>query len=149
MDKTDHQILNLIQDDFPLVSRPYEALAKNINLTETEFIEKINRLIESGVIRGMGAIVDTSKFGYYGTLVAAKIPPEKLEETGNFVSQFKEITHNYERGHIYNLWFTVTASTKERALEIIDEIKIFAKTNEIYELGAKKKYKIKVKFNVG
>ena len=37
-DQTDLAILNALQDDLPLVSRPWKAIADRLNITETEII---------------------------------------------------------------------------------------------------------------
>ena len=36
MDDTDRRLLNILQEDFPLVSRPFAALGRSLEMTEEE-----------------------------------------------------------------------------------------------------------------
>ena len=40
-DQTDLAILNALQDDLPLVSRPWKAIAERLGITETEMISRM------------------------------------------------------------------------------------------------------------
>jgi hypothetical protein len=45
-----------------------------------------------------------------------------LEEVAELVNGYREVNHNYEREHHFNLWFVVTASDFARVAEVLDEI---------------------------
>jgi len=51
-DQTDLAILNALQDDLPLVSRPWKTIADRLNITETEIICRMKNL-EDGVLSGV------------------------------------------------------------------------------------------------
>ncbi len=51
LDDTDRQLINLIQLDFPLDSRPFRTLGDQIGISEKEVIYNIKRLTDIGVIR--------------------------------------------------------------------------------------------------
>ena len=54
MDDIDRAIINEIQSDFPITSRPYHELGRNFNLSESEVIERVKILKAEGVIRRIG-----------------------------------------------------------------------------------------------
>ena len=64
MDDLDKEILNEIQWSFPLVTRPFDAIAKKFTTTPEIIKERLHSLKESGVLRQLSAIFDTRKLGY-------------------------------------------------------------------------------------
>jgi hypothetical protein len=54
MDAINKAILNRIQSDFPITSRPFLTIAEELKLTEDEVLERISRLKEMGIIRRIG-----------------------------------------------------------------------------------------------
>lgn len=107
VDSLDGAILNQIQDDFPLCRRPFFALGERFGIDEQEVIARLQRSRESGVLRQVSAIFDTTALGYRSCLVAMRIPPERLDAGARSVNQHPGVSHNYRRNHDFNLWFTV------------------------------------------
>lgn len=107
LSELDKRLLNLIQGDFPLVERPYAFLAERVEATEAEVLEQIAALKKSRIIRQINAIFDTRALGYESSLVAAKYRPEQLHQGALIVNQHPGVSHNYERDHAFNLWYTV------------------------------------------
>jgi len=64
MDDSDKELLNEIQWTFPLVTRPFDAIAKKFDTTPEEIKKRLNGLKEIGVLRQLSAIFDTRKLGY-------------------------------------------------------------------------------------
>lgn len=148
MDALDSRLLNLIQKDFPLTLRPFKDLGDKIGLSEKEVIKRIKNLKNRGFIRRMGGIFDPWSVGYKTTLVAAEVQAYYLEETAAFVSAFSEVTHNYQRNHRFNLWFTLIAPTQERIREIIDEVGNLPGVDSIMNLPSERLFKIRTYFSV-
>ena len=44
LDEIDKAIINRIQSDFPIASRPYLVLAEDLDLTEEEVLDRVSRL---------------------------------------------------------------------------------------------------------
>ena len=95
----EQQILDLIQDAFPLVERPYKALAEMLNelaancdsvnnvgekcanpvVSEQVVFEAVENLRSSGVIRRIGGVYDSKKLGFISRLCAGKVPVSTLD----------------------------------------------------------------------
>jgi DNA-binding Lrp family transcriptional regulator len=147
MDNIDREILDIIQSDYPIVSRPYYEIGKRVRLTESEVLARVRRLKELGIIRRIGANFQSRKLGWKSTLCCAKVPEKKLNDFIKVVNEYPGVTHNYLRKHEYNVWFTFIAPTWEKIekdLKTIEE-----KTGvKILNLPATKMLKIKVDFKM-
>ncbi len=107
MDDRDKRLLNLIQADFPLVSRPFHVLGARVAIPGDEVIQRIAALKERRIIRQISAIFDTRSLGYKSSLVAMRIHPDKVDVAAAVVSGHPGVSHNYQRNHAFNLWFTL------------------------------------------
>ena len=114
LDEVDKRILNAIQLDFPLERKPFEALGKSLGIKEEDVIKRIKRLQSEGAIRRIGPIISTKKTGGVSTLIAMKVPDNKVDEVAGIINQFDEVSHNYLRPANYNIWFTLSAESGER-----------------------------------
>lgn len=148
MDNLDRQLLNLIQEEFPLTARPYLEIGRRLNLSEKEVISRLERLKKAGIIRRIGAVFDLRRLGYVSTLCALKVPPERLQEVAQVVNSFPGITHNYLREHEYNMWFTLIGPSRQHLEEVMEEIKVRTGLTDLLELPAERSFKIKVNFNL-
>ncbi|WP_243545607.1 AsnC family transcriptional regulator [Pseudodesulfovibrio tunisiensis] len=147
MDSFDKQILDIIQSHFPLVSRPYAEVGKQVGLSEEEVLNRVRALKESGLIRRMGANFQSKKLGWQSTLCAASVPEDKLDEFVAEVNRHDGVTHNYLRENEFNVWFALIAPDMDAVEAILAEI-----TNEtgikVLNLPASRMFKIKVDFKM-
>lgn len=148
VDETDRKLLNIIQTDFPLSPRPFQELALKLNISEEEVLRRIRALKERGIIRRIGGSFDSRKLGFFSTLCAAKVPPERLERFNEVINSHPGVTHNYQRNHDYNVWFTFIGESEEKVEETLREMAERAGIEEIVSLPARRTFKIKVKFEL-
>ncbi len=148
MDAVDKAILDIIQSDFPLVPRPYEEIGERVGVPEEEALERVRKLHDEKIIRRMGANFQSKKLGWVSTLCGAKVPGEVMDEFCALVNAEPGVTHNYEREHLYNIWFTFIGPSREYIQERLDAIT--AKTGvPILNLPATRLFKIRVNFKLG
>jgi siroheme decarboxylase len=145
MDYRDKELLNEIQTGFPVEPHPYRVLGERLNMTETEVRQRIAGLKEEGIIRRIGASINSRRVGYVSTLLAAEVPREKFDSFVETVNACSGVTHNYERKHQYNVWFTLIASSQSEKERIIKELSE-ATGVEIHEFPARRIFKIRVDF---
>jgi DNA-binding Lrp family transcriptional regulator len=149
LDKIDKKLLQLAQDEFPITKRPWVTLGNKLKITEEEVILRLKKLHREGIIRKIGPILDTRKLGLCAsTLIAMKVPEEKMEHVVNIINEYKNVSHNYLREHEYNLWFTITTPSKEELRRTIEEIKRRTEIPDadILDLPTSRRFKIDVRF---
>lgn len=115
-------ILNHVQNNFPVCSDPFSQLADELGLTKQDLIKQLNNLKSRGVISRFGGVVNHKKMGY-STLAALSVPADKVESVAEYVNNYEEVNHNYLREHLFNLWFVVTAKHEGRVEKVLQELK--------------------------
>jgi DNA-binding Lrp family transcriptional regulator len=105
LSENDKKILTLLQDDFPLVSRPFLEASEKLGIPEDEIIDRVKKMMESGIVRRFSAAIRHRKLGITANpMCAFKVPPERVEEVGEKLASFDEVTHAYERPVIPGKW---------------------------------------------
>ena len=110
LDTIDKAILNRIQSDFPIESRPYGAIAQELGLTEQQVLQRVQTLKAEGIIRRIGGNFVPHKVGFVSTLCAAKVPEDQIDAFAAVVNKYTGVTHNYQRDNAFNIWFTFIPS---------------------------------------
>ena len=149
LDKQDKELLQLLQDNFPVEKRPWTNLGKILGIPEEEVLSRIQRLSSDGFIRKLRTILDAKKLNTCSsTLMAMKVPEEKMEGVVNVVNEYMSVTHNYRREHDYNLWFTVTTCGSKDLGSTVDEIirRTGIPEHDILDLPTTSVFKIDVRF---
>ena len=145
MDTLDKEILNEIQWIFPLVSQPYHEIAKKFDISTDVVKKRLTNLKQTGILRQLSAIFDTRRLGYKSSLVALEIEPDKLDYVAHQINRHPGVSHNYERNHQFNLWFTLavppgfdlkTEVDKFSKLEGIKKIRLLP-TIQLFKIGVK------------
>jgi DNA-binding Lrp family transcriptional regulator len=107
-----------------MTDKPFHVLANELRTTPQKVIETVRELKEEGIIRQTSAIFDTKRLGYRSSLVAFKVPEEKIEEAAAVINAHPGVSHNYLRNHDYNIWFTMAVAPDsklglEKTIEIL------------------------------
>lgn len=144
----DRELLNAVQWDFPLVARPYHALAQALGTSADDVLERVARVKELGVLRQLSAIFDTRALGYSSALVAAKIAPDRVDEAAAVISRHPGVSHNYKRNHAYNLWYTIAVPPGDSLDEHVDVLHRESGATVTRKLPTLKLFKIGVKLDM-
>lgn len=148
MDETERRLLNLIQGQFPIHPEPYRVLGESLGITPEAAFAKVKHLYDLGIIRRLGGVFDSRRLGYFSTLCTAKVPEDKVSLTAELLAGIPGVTHNYLRDHPYNMWFTLIASSPQKAGEILRGIRE-ATGVEVFSLPALRVFKIRVDLDMG
>jgi DNA-binding Lrp family transcriptional regulator len=149
MDKTDSQILQELQYNFPLCEKPYKVIATKIRIPTEELWHRIERLLDEGVIRRIGASFDSKKLGFSSTLAAVRIKPELVEYASEIISRFPEVTHCYLRKDEFNIWFTIIAADEKKIADILEYIRTLLSLDksDVLNLPVKRLFKLDARFH--
>jgi len=97
MDELDNRLVTELQGALPVAARPFDALAAQLGIGAEEMMARLRHLAAEGLIRRVGPVFDSRNLGYVSTLVAARIPADRLAEAAECVNRLEGVTHNYER----------------------------------------------------
>jgi len=147
-DQISKNILNRIQADFPIHPRPYKILAKELGLSEDQLIHRIEQMKQEMIIRRIGGNFSPDRLGYYSTLCAARVDSDKIDLFTATVNAFRGVTHNYQRDHQYNIWFTFIAPSIQEIKQSLETISKKTGVTEILNLPATHVFKIAAHFKV-
>lgn len=147
-DELDKRLVSIIQTDFPVAERPFDVLADRLNTTPDDVLARVGRQESAGAIRRLGAVFDSRSLGYVSTLVAARMPAERVDEVAERVNRIHGVTHNYLRDHAYNLWFTLTSPSQADLDATLGTLRADTGIADFHSLPALKVYKIRVVFDL-
>ena len=148
LEETDAAILNRIQDDFPVCSRPFKALGDDYGIEEAEVLRRLRAAKDSGVLRQVSAIFDTNALGYKSSLVAMKVAPDRLNQAAKAVNSHPGVSHNYKRNHDFNMWFTVAVPRDGDVAWTVDRLASLAGADSARLLPTLKLFKIGVSLDL-
>ena len=144
----DKALLNSLQGNIPICSRPFAAMAEQLGTDEGTVITRLRELKAAGYLRRIGTFFNSNNLGYAGTLVALKVEPEEIVTVAEAVNKYPQATHNYEREGLYNLWFTLLTRDSEQEKNILAEIKSLRGVEDMLRLKSNRKYKVNVQFQL-
>lgn len=148
IDTLDKKLLNEIQWTFPLVQRPFLEIGRHHGISETEVMERISRMKENGLVREINAIFDTRNLGYKSALIAFAVLPEMLDLVANEVNKHPGVSHNYERNHEYNMWFTLAVPPESNIKVHLQKLAALPGVIKYRLLPTLKLYKIGVRLDM-
>jgi len=122
MDEFDRAIVNRLQGGFPLVARPYAAVAAELGLTEDSLIARLRKLLDERVLTRFGPMYQVERMGGAFSLAALRVPRADFDRVAGIVNAMPEVAHNYERSHDYNMWFVLATETPEGIAQAITKI---------------------------
>ena len=111
---------------------------------------RVQRLITKGMIRRIGASLDSRKLGFCSTLAAVSVEPNLVDKAAEIIGRFPEVTHSYLRKDDFNIWFTIIATDEERLVEILKEIRtaLSIDSSNILNLPVKRLFKLDARFKL-
>lgn len=119
MDELDRQIINTLQEGFPICDSPCHEVAIRFGVSEQELIARLQKLLDNAILTRFGPLYHAERMGGALTLAAIKVPTERFAEVTNIINSFPEVAHNYARSHEFNMWFVIATETPEQIHQTI------------------------------
>ena len=105
LDATDRRIVVATQAGLPLVPRPYHALAEQLGLVPEDVMQRMQRMLESGVIRRLGAVPNHYRLGYRANGMSVwDVPDDKVRTLGRAIGELDFVSHCYHRPRLLPDW---------------------------------------------
>ena len=128
LDELDRRLIEATQTGLPLVAEPYRQLADELGVSADEVMRRLQRMLESGAIRRVGAIPNHYTLGFRGNgMTVWDVPDEKAREYGRQIGELDFVSHAYLRPRYlpewrYNLFAMVHGSDREAVKEKVETI---------------------------
>ncbi len=128
LDTIDRSLVLATQGGLPLVERPYHQLAEQIGIPPEEVMARLTRMLESGIIRRIGAVPNHYAIGYTANGMSVwDVPDEGIDELGARIGALDFVTHCYHRPRRlpawrYNLFAMVHGASRAEVLAQVAEI---------------------------
>jgi DNA-binding Lrp family transcriptional regulator len=112
---TESKILAVLQQGFPKSPTPYGDIAGQAGIETVQLLAVLEDWKQKGLLRRIGAIVNHFKVGLgAGAMVVWQVEPQHVQQVGEILAHFKEVSHCYERSidrnWPYNLYTMVHAA---------------------------------------
>jgi len=128
LDEIDRKLLAGMEKGITLTTEPFNEIALQLGITTKEVVTRLCKLKEKGVIRRFGASIKPNNIGFSANaLVAWKVPENRVQEIGVYLSKYQEISHCYERKTVngrwdYNLYTVIHGREREVVQRMVKEI---------------------------
>ncbi len=124
--RLDKKVINGLQLDLPLVSKPFEVIAARLGLSEAVLLKECQILLDRGIIRRFSASVNHRRVGYTANgMTCWSVPSAKVDEAGKKIAALPEVSHCYERQTngpwSYNLFAMIHARDEATCRKIAEE----------------------------
>lgn len=114
LDPIDAQLIDRLHGGLPLSERPYADVGADLGLTEEDVLQRLQRLLDSGLLTRFGPLFQIEKAGGQFLLAAIAVPEADFDRVAAQVNALPAVAHNYRRTHQLNMWFVVAGETPEQ-----------------------------------
>jgi DNA-binding Lrp family transcriptional regulator len=119
--------IRLLQEDLPLVLRPYAALAGQIGRSEDDLFTWAAAAQARGQLRRIAAVLYHRKAGFRANGMAVwKVPEARIDEVGDRMAHFTSVSHCYQRPVYpdwpYSIFSMIHARTPEECEHVAEAI---------------------------
>ena len=125
----EREYILLTQNGLPIIAKPYNWVAEQLNISVEEALELNKDLLERGVIRRIAAVPNHYKLGYtFNGMTVWDIEDSQISKFGEIVGKLPFVSHCYQRPrHLphwnYNLFAMVHGKSPEEIQHLRGQIK--------------------------
>lgn len=140
------ETVRLLQRDFPLQPRPFDALARGAAIAADELLTAARTLVSRGQIRRFGATIQSRKPGFLATAMGVwVVPADRTDEYGAKLAQHRAVSHCYLRPVYsdwpYNVYTIVHGRSVDECESIINDLAVDTGLAEKQALYPTREYK--------
>ena len=144
--QADKAAIRELQEDLPLESRPFDAMAERLGVSMASLFQLANQFQERKLMRRYSAVLHHRRSGFRSNaMIVWKVPSERSEEVGLLMAENPAVTHCYERPTFpdwpYTHFTMVHATSAEGCEEVAKEISRATGITENQLLYSTREYK--------
>ena len=130
-DDFDRRLIRATQGGLPLVATPYAHIANDLEVDETTVIQRLQHLLNQGIIRRIGAVPNHYALGYAANGMSVwNVADAHVDALGQQIGALPFVTHCYRRPrHLphwpYNLFAMLHGANRDevtRQAAIVSEL---------------------------
>ncbi len=126
-DEFDRAVIRATQGDMPVISEPYAPAAQRLGIPQQQLLEHLQGMVHRRLLRRVAAILFHRRAGFSANGMGVwKVPDERVLELGMAMSQFRGISHCYQRPTYadwpYSVFTMAHGRSKEECDAILDSI---------------------------
>ncbi|MDA7948573.1 MAG: Lrp/AsnC family transcriptional regulator [Hyphomicrobiaceae bacterium] len=128
----DLNLLQAIEDGIPVVARPYAEIASRAGMSEDDVIERLDQLVQAGIVKRLGLVVRHRELGYRANaMVVWDIADNEVDAVGETFARYPFVTLCYRRDRHrprwpYNLFCMIHGRDRETVMPQIEELRACA-----------------------
>ncbi|MDR3557479.1 MAG: hypothetical protein P4L55_22205 [Syntrophobacteraceae bacterium] len=121
-------IVKCIQEDLPLVQRPFAVWADSLKMSESELLDIVSAWMGQGVIRRFAAVLNHRQVGFRANgMVVWNCPEERMDDIGAILATYPEVSHCYSRPACppqwpYNLYAMIHTRSAEQCEQVANRL---------------------------
>jgi DNA-binding Lrp family transcriptional regulator len=123
LSERDKEFIRELQKDLKVIPEPFKELADSLGITTSQLFAKAKEYEDLGVMRRFAAILRHRDAGFTANgMVVWKVPVLKIDEVGNKLAAYPQVSHCYRRP-IYPDWqFNLFSMIHARTIESAEKI---------------------------
>ncbi len=123
LDELDRRLIRATQSGLPLVPRPYEAIGATLGIAGEQVRERLQAMLEAGLIRRIGAVPNHYRLGFTANGMSVwDVADERVDELGERVGQLPFVSHCYRRPRRQPVWnYNLFAMLHGRSREEVEQ----------------------------
>jgi siroheme decarboxylase len=128
IDAAGRRLIKATQAGLPLTRRPYHSVGAEIGMAGEEVMTRLERMLETGVVRRIGAVPNHYRLGYVANGMSVwDVADEMVVEAGAAVGRLDFVSHCYRRPRHppvwpYNLFAMVHGHSRDEVAAKVAEI---------------------------
>jgi len=105
LDELDRRIIRATQSGLPLVRRPYEAVGAALGISGEQVRERLQAMIDEGLIRRIGAVPNHYRLGFTANGMSVwDVADERVDQLGEQIGKLPFVSHCYRRPRRAPVW---------------------------------------------
>lgn len=132
LEEGDRALMQALSEGMRVVARPFEVLGERLGRSESDVLDRVRALAQSGILSRIGVIVRHRSLGWRSNAMCVfDVPDEEIEEKGQTLTQVPGVTLCYQRRRApgdwpYSLYCMIHGRSRAEALDVLSAARVRA-----------------------